>query len=248
MGNTVLPIKQDPFYLWLLANTTLSASSVEKYARAIRTISREMCDRSIVPKYLSNMSTFEIDIAVPLILNDRYFIDKNSRGNHMYSNALKQYRMYKNQVDEDPDCQEYVEKIQNDTSIPETERIAIVKSRIGQGFFREKLLEKYSGKCIITGIDHPKLLIASHIKPWAASTNEERIQVDNGLLLSATYDRLFDSGLITFDRTGRIFISSLLSSENITRLQLTPQTAYSLLMSQQMVQHLEYHGDMVFVR
>lgn len=166
----------------------------------------------------------------------------------MYTNALKQYRMYKNQVDEDSDCREYVEKIQNDTSIPETDRIAIVKSRIGQGFFHEKLLEKYSGKCIITGIDHPKLLIASHIKPWAASTNEERIQVDNGLLLSATYDRLFDSGLITFDRTGRFFISSLLSSDNIARLQLPPQTAYSLLMSQQMVQHLEYHGDMVFVR
>ena len=194
------------------------------------------------------MSAFEIDIALPMIMNDTYFTDKNSRGNHMYSNALKQYRMYQNSIDEDPDCREYVEAIQNDTRIPETERIAIVKSRIGQGLFREKLLEKYTGKCIITGIDHPKLLIASHIKPWSASTNEERIQVDNGLLLSATYDRLFDSGLITFDRTGRIFLSSLLSVENITRLHLTPQAAYPLLISQKMIHHLEYHGDMVFVR
>ena len=64
-------------------------------------------------------------------------------------------------------------------------------------------MEKYSGSCIITGLDHPKLLVASHIKPWAVSTNAERLSVDNGLLLSATYDRLFDCGLITFKKTGK---------------------------------------------
>ena len=87
--------------------------------------------------------------------------------------------------------------ISENVSISVTKREFIVKARIGQGKFREQLLAKY-GSCIISGIDLSKVLVASHIKPWAVSTNEERVSVNNGLLLSATYDRLFDSGLITF--------------------------------------------------
>ena len=248
MARSGAPITTDPFYQWLTTNTTLSASSIEKYMRAVRTISREMGERSVILKPLFDMSAFEIDIAVSMIMDDPQFVDKNLRGNHMYSNALKQYRMYLNAVDAQPACDEYVEVIQKDTKIPETERIAIVKSRVGQGLFREKLFEKYHGRCIITGIDHPKLLVASHIKPWAASSNKERLQVDNGLLLSATYDRLFDSGLITFDHKGKIFLSSLLSHENISRLQLTPKTVYPLLVTPQMKDHLEYHNDRIFVK
>ena len=248
MDKSKIPVTADPFYQWLSANTTLSASSIEKYARAVRTISREMDERSVISKPLLNMSSFEIDIAVPAIMGDPYFMDKNIRGNHMYSNALKQYRMYLNAIDVQPDCQSYEETIKNDTTISETERIALVKSRIGQGIFREKLFKKYHGQCIITGINHPKLLVASHIKPWAASTNAERLQVDNGLLLSATYDRLFDSGLITFDHRGKLFISSLLSAENITRLHLVSQTIYPLLLTPQMKDHLEYHNDKIFVK
>ena len=248
MARSSVPISSEPFYQWLVVNTVLSASSVEKYARAIRTISADMSNHSVISKPLQNMSSFEIDIAIPAIMGDPYFVDKNTRGNHMYSNALKQYRMYLNAVDVQPDCSAYVAAIENDSMIPATERIAIVKSRIGQGVFREQLITKYNGQCVITGINHPKLLVASHIKPWAVSTNTERLQVDNGLLLSATYDRLFDSGLITFDQHGRIFLSSFLSAENATRLQLKAQTVYPLLMTPQMRDHLEYHGDKIFVR
>ena len=248
MPKTIVPVQQDPFYQWLIHNTALSPSSILKYARAVRTISKEMNDRSVIFKPLGNMSSFEIDIAIASIMENTYFIDKNSRGNHMYSNALKQYRLYLNSVDEHPDCRQYEDAIKNDTSIPETQRTAIVQSRIGQGAFRKQLIEKYQGHCIITGLDHPQLLVASHIKPWAVSSNSERLQVDNGLLLSATYDRLFDSGLITFDGSGKIFLSSLLSAENVARLNLVPQTSYSLILSPQMKMHLEYHNDRIFVK
>ncbi len=73
-----------------------------------------------------------------------------------------------------------------------------MKSRVGQGDFRKSLIEKYDGKCVVTGIDLTKLLIASHIKPWRISDNKERLSSENGLLLSANLDKLFDSGLITF--------------------------------------------------
>lgn len=248
MASANFPLHQDPFYQWLLSNSALSSSSVEKYARAVRTISTEMNDLDVIWKPLHKMSSFEIDIAVASILGNGYFIEKNLRGNHMYSNALKQFRLYLNSMDECPDCHQYVDAIKNDASIPETQRTAIIQSRIGQGSFRKQLLVKYQGRCIITGIDLPKLLVASHIKPWVISNNEERLQVDNGLLLSSTYDRLFDSGLITFDCSGRIFLSSLLSSENITRLHLTPQTSYPLIVSPQMKHHLEYHNDTIFIK
>ena len=109
-------------------------------------------------------------------------------------------------------------------------------------------MDKYNWQCIITGIDHPKLLVASHIKPWAVSTNEERLSVNNGLLLSATYDRLFDCGLITFDKTGRIYLSRFIGNENVKRLNLEADRQYDLRVDGYMGEYLEYHSDVLFVR
>ncbi len=239
----------DPFASWLTRTTKLAGSSVDKYARAVRTISQEMIDRNIIAKPITAMDAFELDIAMAAIMHNDYFIDKNKRGNHMYSNALKQFRYYRGADDSKQDSgTEYINAIANDIRISETERTAIVQSRIGQGQFRHQLMEKYHGSCVMTGINHPKLLVASHIKPWAASSNQERLLVDNGLLLSATYDRLFDSGLITFDKSGRVYISSFIGSENEKKLHLQQGIQYPLLVTNQMQQFLEYHNDVVFVK
>ena len=170
-----------------------------------------MIAKGTISKPLETMSLFELDNAIFRTSADPDFAAKNSRGNHMYSNALKQYRYFINSISDDADDNACVESISNERQIPETERIAIVQSRIGQGVFRKALLEKYDGRCIISGIDLPKLLVASHIKPWAVSSNDERLSVDNGLLLSATYDRLFDCGLITLvvSRIFRTLVCSL---------------------------------------
>lgn len=194
------------------------------------------------------MSPFELDLAIALTISDPDFIAKNSRGNHMYSNALKQYRYYINAVADDAGDSAYIERIKNDGKIPETERTAIIQSRIGQGVFRKSLFDKYHGRCIITGINHPKLLVASHIKPWAVSSNRERLSIDNGLLLSATYDRLFDNGLITFNRQGKIFLSSLIGEENIKRLSLSKDMRFDLCVSGKMGEYLDYHNDVLFVK
>lgn len=240
---------KDPFADWLTARTTLADSSIDKYARAVRTISQEMVEKKIIVKPINEMDAFELDIAMAAIMCNSYFVDKNKRGNHMYSNALKQFRYYRNSLEEQTDSSSvYLEKIDRNTAIPETERTALIQSRIGQGQFRRQLIEKYHGSCIITGINHPKLLVASHIKPWAASDNIERLQVDNGLLLSATYDRLFDAGLITFDKTGKIYLSSFIGAENEKRLYLRQGTRYSLMVNDKMQRFLEYHADVVFVK
>ena len=194
------------------------------------------------------MSPFELDLAISLTISDPDFTAKNTRGNHMYSNALKQYRLFINAVTEDIDASAYIEKIKNDNQIPETERTEIIQSRVGQGSFRKSLFDKYHGCCIITGINHPKLLVASHIKPWIVSSNKERLSVDNGLLLSATYDRLFDSGLITFDKQGKIFLSSFIGEENVKRLNLSKGLRFDLSVSGNMGEYLDYHNDVLFVK
>ena len=87
-----------------------------------------------------------------------------------------------------------------------------------------------------------------HIKPWAVSTNKERIYEDNGLRLSTTYERLFDSGLISFTGEGKMIISRFVTEENRGKLKIISGKCYDLLYNPQMKGFLEYHNDVVFIR
>lgn len=236
------------FDIWLKKTSKLSDSSVYKYSHAVNTISREMLERKVIAKPLKDMELFEIDLAISLIFCDEYFIAKNEVGNKMYSNALKWFRSYvESNIFDIVAAKIEEKKIRENVNISTTERESIVKARIGQGKFREQLLVKY-GSCIISGIDISKALVASHIKPWAVSTNEERVSVNNGLLLSATYDRLFDSGLITFANEGKLIISRFVSEENRNKLQIKSGQVYKLQSNMQMKNFLEYHNDVVFIK
>jgi hypothetical protein len=95
--------------------------------------------------------------------------------------------------------------------ITDTERKTLQNARIGQGRFRSDLLEKFKRQCPLTGIKQENLLIASHIKPWNVCTNAERLNPENGILLSALADRLFDEGLISFSCHNDLLISPRLS-------------------------------------
>ena len=98
------------------------------------------------------------------------------------------------------------EKVQTNDSISATEKDAIIKARIGQGLFRDKLIA-YWGGCSVTNCKMTNILVASHIKPWRISSNSERLNLFNGLLLSPSYDKLFDLGLISFENSGSIIFS-----------------------------------------
>ena len=91
-----------------------------------------------------------------------------------------------------------------------TERTALIQARLGQGKFREKLIELWDGKCSVSGYNDPRVLVASHIKPWFLASNTERLDSRNGLLLTPNLDKVFDKGLITFDpdNNGKIIFSS----------------------------------------
>ena len=241
-------ITLEEFSAWMRENSTLSDSSIYKYTRAVNTISNEMKEKGVITESILAMSALQLDIFVPLILHDPDFVAKNKRGDHMYSNSLKQYRLFRNvEMVEVVDCDEVTSVIEGYETLQETERSAIVKSRIGQGLFRKELIKKYNSSCVITGINEKKLLIASHVKPWAVCTNAERLSVENGLLLSPTFDKLFDCGLISFENTGKILISSQLSNDVIRKLDISSSDSFDLKSSAELKYNLEYHRDVVFI-
>jgi putative restriction endonuclease len=86
-------------------------------------------------------------------------------------------------------------------------KVREVKTRVNQNVFRQIVLANYNRKCAITGIDLPDLLVASHIIPWAQN-EDERLNPENGICLSALYDRAFDKGLIGITEKYQIILAS----------------------------------------
>ena len=136
--------------------------------------------------------------------------------------------------------------IQNDVQIDATTKQQIILARKGQGKYRELILEKYNGTCAITKINDKRLLTASHIKPWAEATNEERINKENGILLSPTFDKLFDKGFISFKNNGNIILSNYFSDTNFKKLGIDINVHCDLKISNDMKEFLEYHRDQKF--
>jgi predicted restriction endonuclease len=97
-------------------------------------------------------------------------------------------------------------------SLPQTtevERLAV--QRIDQDIYRAALMDYWGGRCPITGITDPALLRASHIVPWSECDDAQRLDVHNGLLLSALWDAAFDAGLVSFADDGTALAGSALS-------------------------------------
>ncbi|GAB2886264.1 hypothetical protein GCM10027046_13240 [Uliginosibacterium flavum] len=116
-------------------------------------------------------------------------------------------------------AQQFIQQTHTLQQTTEIERGVV--QRIGQGLFRTSLLDYWGGVCCVTGLALPELLRASRIRPWArCDTNEERLDVFNGLLLSPNVDALFDGGWITFSDAGRVVISEALPNEEWKRLGL----------------------------
>jgi hypothetical protein len=100
----------------------------------------------------------------------------------------------------------------------ETTRLRLVSARLGQGAFREALLGIWESKCAITGCRIETVLRASHIKPWRASSNFERLDPRNGILLAASLDALFDSRLVSFSDSGDMLVSSSVEQDALKQL------------------------------
>lgn len=125
-----------------------------------------------------------------------------------------------------------------------TEKAALRSSRIGQGVFRDGLFRIW-GSCAVTGYERPRLLIASHIKPWKDSNNIERLDPFNGLLLQPTLDKLFDFGFISFKDNGEIITSHQFRKHDLPKLGFTANLKLREIFPKTR-EYLEYHRDMEF--
>lgn len=125
-----------------------------------------------------------------------------------------------------------------------SERLAITTSRVGQGLFRNESIKIWHN-CCVSGFTKESILIASHIKPWRASNNRERIDGYNSLLLVPTYDKLFDKGYIGFDCNGRITISDKIDMMDVKRSGLDENSHLSNIPDKSM-SYLEYHQRYIF--
>ena len=98
------------------------------------------------------------------------------------------------------------------------DKISLTRQRKGQDYFRRMILANYGGRCALTGIDIPQLLLASHIIPWADKSHKnDRLNPCNGICLSALYDKAFDQGLITISPDDYSVVLSSVLRENKTK-------------------------------
>jgi putative restriction endonuclease len=113
------------------------------------------------------------------------------------------------------------QEIGENATIPETERTALVQARRGQGRFRDNV-NAIERACRITRVERREHLIASHIKPWRRSDNSQRLDGENGLLLTPTVDHLFDKGFISFENDGRVIVSPVADPVSLQRMGVDP--------------------------
>ncbi|WP_395684359.1 HNH endonuclease [Dokdonella sp.] len=129
--------------------------------------------------------------------------------------------------------------------IPETTRLTLINARLGQGQFRQDLIRRWDGACAVTGCSVTAVLRASHCKPWRLSNDRERLDSNNGLLLAANLDALFDAGLVAFDDEGGMIVASALSTAERKGLAVPARLRCSP--NRQLAAFLEFHREHVFV-
>jgi hypothetical protein len=198
--------------------------SFKEVASPLRTMDHIATLRPLLPQIHSPIKTgdgganlaYLFDIPEPLAmalaqLLDRWVLDL-VRGNMVLDTlpdrSLENIAEWEDRVEE---------SITTDTEIPETERLALVSARRGQGKYRKALMQ-VEKSCRVTRVDRARHLVASHTKPWRGCTNEERLDPENGFMLTPTVDHLFDKGFISFESNGALIISAVAHAQSIQRM------------------------------
>lgn len=131
------------------------------------------------------------------------------------------------------------------TEVAATTRSALVDARLGQGRFRRELMRRWDGACAVTGCRVAAVLRASHCKPWRKANNSERLDSNNGLILSANLDALFDVGLIGFEDDGAMIVAAVLTP--VEQRALAIPAALTRKPGAKLRTYLQFHRDHVFL-
>jgi hypothetical protein len=141
------------------------------------------------------------------------------------------------------------DEIASSHTLAETEKEQVILARRGQGQFRENVqrLERF---CRVTRVDRPEHLRASHCKPWRdCKTSEERLNGENGLLLTPSIDHLFDRGFISFEDKGELLISPVAHQSSLIRMGVPTEERINVgLFSEGQRKFLDFHRNYVFLK
>jgi hypothetical protein len=219
-----------------------SPRSAKSYAGAISGVMSSWAkDAGLIDKSLLEVRDSKAlrDIALALSKIE-IFVQRNTKGNGMYSAALNKYKEYLTDISGE-ELAEDINQIIIDKAIPTTEKTTYINARVGQGKFRQGLIDMWRG-CAVTGFPDTRFLVASHIKPWKVSNHTERLNPYNGLLLLPNLDKVFDLGYITFAETGKILIHKEL--EDYSRLGVTKSLKINIAENHQ--ENMAFHREHVF--
>jgi putative restriction endonuclease len=137
--------------------------------------------------------------------------------------------------------------IESDPELADTDRSALIVARRGQGLFKQRVMQ-IEKRCRITGVSNLTHLRASHCKPWRDSNNEERLNGENGLLLTPTMDHLFDRGFISFENSGELIVSPVAHIPSLNRMGiLTDRIANVGSFTEGQSIFLDYHRESVLL-
>ena len=145
-------------------------------------------------------------------------------------------------LDDDLD-DEHEQEIVQKTTLKPLEKEQLVKSRRGQGIFKSNV-KHFEKRCRVTGVSDKKHLIASHIKPWRYSNDQEKIDGENGLLLAYHIDHLFDRGFISFTENGDLIVSNVLNPNVLAAWSIDPRSNVGTFTAKQN-EYLNFHRENV---
>ncbi|MGC9458868.1 HNH endonuclease [Vibrio genomosp. F10] len=229
------------YHQWLI-DIGKSEKTASNYLGAVRgSISNWLMDAGELDEPLTNINSYRQFVnSEEKVRKLEEFQIRDSRGNGMYSAALSHYHKFLSDLAK-IDINADIKQVMTDKTLTETEKTILVNTRVGQGHFRAKLVQMWGG-CALTGYRNTQLLLASHIKPWRDSNNEERLDKFNGLLLLANLDKAFDLGFISFDDHGKVLISSYLESPDV--IGLKEDMAFNIVAEHK--PYLRYHRGELF--
>lgn len=219
-----------------------SAKTARNYAGAISgPLSKWVVDNNLAKFPITDISNvIEFEKLCIEIRKLPIYTERNTVGKGMYNAALNAYSAYLAELK--GGYLEYdLDEILANPKTTATEKRDLVNCRIGQGEFRRQLISYWKG-CAATGYRNTRLLVASHIKPWRSSNNNERLNVYNGLLLNPNLDKAFDLGYIGFRKSGRICISRELEEPDV----LGVTEGLMVKLSHEHYPFIEHHLEKVF--
>jgi hypothetical protein len=140
------------------------------------------------------------------------------------------------------------QEVAQNPQLNDTQRGALIMARRGQGVFKERVM-RIERRCRITLVENPVHLRASHCKPWRDSTDQERLDGENGLLLTPSVDHLFDRGFISFEDSGELIVSPVAHRTSLERMGVVTNRVVNVGPFTEGQKHfLNYHRDAVLLR